>query len=99
MDFVTLRDLRTQPSKVWKKLARARRLVVTRNGKPIALLTETTPTRLDEDLVALDRLRFGQTVTELREEAKARGIDRLSSRNIDSIVRKARKARRASGGA
>ena len=99
MDFVTLRDLRTQPNKVWKKLARARELVVTRNGKPVALLTETTPRSLDEDLSTLHRLRFGRTLAEIREQARTRGLDKLSAKDVDSIIRKARKARRASGGA
>lgn len=55
MDFVTLHEFRTQPGKVWKKLAKARELVVTRNGKPFALLTETSPTRLEDYLRALRR--------------------------------------------
>ena len=50
MDFITLREFRTQPGKVWKKLAKVRELVVTRNGKPFALLTETRPTKLEDDL-------------------------------------------------
>jgi antitoxin (DNA-binding transcriptional repressor) of toxin-antitoxin stability system len=99
MDFVTIRDLRTQPDKVWKKLSRARELVVTRNGKPFALLTETTPMSLDEDLATLHRLRFGRALSEIREQARTRGLDKLSLKDIDSIIRKARKARRASGGA
>lgn len=99
MDFVTLHDLRTQPNKVWKKLARARELVVTRNGKPFALLTETTPTSLDEDLATLHRLRFGRALAEIREQARTRGLDKVSSKDIEAIIRKTRKARRASGGA
>ena len=96
MDFVTLRDFRTQPGKVWKKLAKARELVVTRNGKPFALLTETTPTSLDEDLASLRRARFGRALGAIREQAKARGLDKLSSEEINKIIREARKARRAS---
>ena len=45
MDFVTLREFRTQPGKIWEKLTKEHELVVTRNGKPFALLTETSPTR------------------------------------------------------
>lgn len=96
MDFVTLRDFRTQPGKVWKKLAKARELVVTRNGKPFALLTETTPTSLDEDLASLRRARFGRALGAIRKQAKARGLDKLSSEEINKIIREARKARRAS---
>ena len=41
MDFVTVREFRTQPAKVWKKLESGKELVVTRNGKPFALLTRS----------------------------------------------------------
>lgn len=99
MDFVTLREFRTQPGKVWKKLTKARELVVTRNGKPFALLAETTPTNLDEDLANLRRVRFGRVLSKIRDQAKKRGLDKLSLDEINTIVRKARKARRASGGA
>ena len=99
MDFITLREFRTQPGKVWKKLAKARALVVTRNGKPFALLTETTPTSLDEDLTNLRRARFGRVLSTFRELAKARGLDKLSPKTINAIIHEARKARRESGGA
>lgn len=96
MDFITLREFRTQPGKVWKKLAKARELIVTRNGKPFALLTETTPTSLDEDLANLRRARFGRALSAIRAQAKSRGLDKLSSEEINKIIREARKARRAS---
>lgn len=99
MDFITLREFRTQPGKVWKKLAKARELVVTRNGKPFAVLTETTPTTLDEDMANLRRVRFGQALSAIRKQAKTRGLDKLSPTEINAIIREARKGRRASGGA
>lgn len=58
MDFVTLREFRTQPGKIWMKLTKEHELVVTRNGKPFALLTETYPTSFDEDLARVRRARF-----------------------------------------
>ena len=98
MDFVTLREFRTQPGKVWEKLAKEHELVVTRNGKPFALLTETTPTSLDEDLANLRRARFGRALSTIRDQAKARGLDKLSPEEINAIIREAREARRESGG-
>jgi hypothetical protein len=93
MDFITLREFRTQPGKVWKKLAKARELIVTRNGKPFALLTETTPTSLDEDLANLRRVRFGRALSAIRAQAQSRGLDKLSSEEVNKIIRDARKAR------
>ena len=41
MRFVSVRELRGQSAAVWKALAEEKDLVVTSNGKPIALLSAT----------------------------------------------------------
>jgi len=38
MKFVTVRDLRLKAAKVWKQLQKEKEMVITSNGKPIALL-------------------------------------------------------------
>ncbi|MHB8743066.1 MAG: type II toxin-antitoxin system Phd/YefM family antitoxin [Sulfuricaulis sp.] len=91
MDFVTLREFRTQPGKVWKKLAKARELVVTRNGKPFALLTETSATKLEDDLRALRRAKAETAVAALRRTARERGLATMSTKAIDTEIRAARK--------
>jgi len=98
MEFVTLREFRTQPGKIWEKLNKEHELVVTRNGKPFALLTETSPTSLDEDLARVRRARFGRAVTVLREQAEARGLDKLTAEEINALIRAARETRCDPGG-
>jgi len=98
MDFVTLREFRTQPGKIWEKPTKKHELVVTRNGKPFALLTETSPTSLDKDLAGLRRARFGRAVAALREQAQARGLDKLSSEEINAVIRDTREAWHEPGG-
>ena len=39
MKFITVRDFRTYPKKIWKELLDIQEMIVTNNGKPIALLT------------------------------------------------------------
>lgn len=91
MDFVTLREFRTQPGKVWKKLAKARELVVTRNGKPFALLTETSSTKLEDDLRALRRAKAETALASLRRTARERGLAATTMKEIDAEIRAARK--------
>ena len=91
MDFVTLREFRTQPGKVWKKLAKARELVVTRNGKPFALLTETSSTKLEDDLRALRRAKAEAAVASLRRTAREGGLAAMPTKAIDAEIRAARK--------
>ncbi|HLQ26231.1 MAG TPA: SRPBCC domain-containing protein [Acidiferrobacterales bacterium] len=100
MDFVTLREFRTQPGKVWKKLAKARELVVTRNGKPFALLTETSPTKLEDDLRALRRAKAETAVASLRRAAGERGLAAMTPKAINAEIHAARreaKGRHAAG--
>jgi antitoxin (DNA-binding transcriptional repressor) of toxin-antitoxin stability system len=41
MKFITVRDLRGRPAQVWKQLAKCREMVLTLNGKPIAIISST----------------------------------------------------------
>lgn len=93
MDFISIREFRTQPGRVWEKLARAHQLVVTRNGKPFAILTETSPQELEEDLQELRRARFGRALAGLRGEAEEKGLDKLSLNRINEIIAQAREGR------
>jgi len=53
MKFVTVRDFRTSPASIWKKLPIERELIVTNNGKPIALLTPLTDETLEDTVSAI----------------------------------------------
>lgn len=97
MDFISIREFRTQPGKVWEKLAKDHQLVVTRNGKPFAILTETSPDGLEMDLQDLRRARFGQALVKIRSKARKKGLDKLSLDQINDIIRNARDARRNEG--
>ena len=48
MRFVSVRELRGKSAAIWKELAEEKDLVVTSNGKPIALLSATSEELLEE---------------------------------------------------
>ena len=98
MDFVTLREFRTQPGKVWEKLELEGDLVVTRNGKPFAILSGTSPTGLEGDLQALRRARFSKALTAIRADAKRKGLDHMTLDEINNLIHKVRDDRRIAGG-
>ena len=97
MDFISIREFRTQPGKIWEKLVTEHQLVVTRNGKPFAILTETSPADLEADLQRLRRSRFGRALADIRTEARMKGLDKLSLGQINDIIRDAREERRDEG--
>ena len=95
MDFVTVREFRTQPAKVWKKLESGKELVVTRNGKPFALLTYTEPNQVEENLLAIRQARIDRTLAEIWRRSKALGLDKLSMAEINAEIAAVRRERRA----
>lgn len=94
MEFVSVRDLRIQPGQVWRRLAEAGELIITSNGKPIALLSGVTDATLEQTLTALRRARAQVAVSQLRAAAQARGADKMSMREIDAEIKAARRERR-----
>jgi antitoxin (DNA-binding transcriptional repressor) of toxin-antitoxin stability system len=90
MDFVTVREFRTEPAKVWAKLQTEQELVITKNGKPFALLTATAPQRLEEDLKQIRRARATAAVERMRAQARAAGLDSMTLDEINAEIAAAR---------
>ena len=55
--FVSIRELRNQTAVVWKALADEKDVVITSNGKPIALLSALEEENLEASLAAIRRAR------------------------------------------
>ena len=94
MKFVTVRDLRGKTSELWKELEQERELVVTSNGKPIAILSATDEDSFEECLWALRRSRAGDALARLQRAASERGLT-MTSDEIDAEIRKSRSRRNA----
>jgi len=84
MRFVTVRDLRGKPALVWKRLSVERDIVVTSNGRPVAILSAADGETLEESLSALRRARAMQAVAAMQTRAARTGKDRLS---LDAVNR------------
>lgn len=98
MDSVSVRDFGTQPGKVWEKLARQHELVVTRDGKPFAVLTETSSTSLYADPDSLPGARFGQVLEAAWEASKQAGTSEMSMEAIIAEIAAARRDNQAAAG-
>lgn len=94
MDFVTVRELRAESAKVWAKIEAGEEVVITRNGKPFALLLNTKPEELESTLRAVRGERFAATVRKMQEHAVQQGVSEMSMEEIDAEIAQARKERR-----
>lgn len=95
MDFITVREFRTEPAKVWAKLEVEKELVVTKNGKPFAVLTATEPQRLEEDMRALRQARARRALEAMWQHAKETGLNEMSLDEINAEIAAARAERAA----
>ena len=94
MKTLTIRDFRTRPRQAQKTLADEGEALLTSNGRPVALMLHVDGDSLDETMETLRRARSLQALREIRREARARGLYRLSIKQIDAIIARSRRARR-----
>jgi prevent-host-death family protein len=94
MRFITVRDLRTTPAQVWKALPEEQEIVITNNGKPIALLTPLTDTDLEDTLASVRRARAINAVKKMQATAVAAGLSDMTMEDIDKEIQAYRKSRR-----
>ena len=95
MDYVTVRELRAESGKIWERIDAGEEIVVTRNGKPFALLLHTEPNEVEEALRVHRAARFGAVLDHIQAYAKARGLDRITEAEIEAEIAASRKERRA----
>ncbi len=93
MRFVSVRELRGRPGQVWKQLARVKDMVLTLNGKPIAIISSTSEEFLEENLAEARKSRAMAAVRAIQAESVRRGLDKMTMEEIDEVIQKVRKAR------
>ena len=93
MKFITVRDLRTTPAKIWKDLPSEQEIVITNNGHPIALLTPLSDDNLEESLKAVRQARAINAVNKLQSESIKSGIIKITETEINAEIAATRKNR------
>ncbi len=86
MKFINVRDLRTSPARIWKELPTEQEMVITNNGKPIALLTPIGEANLEETLSAVRRSRAIQSVKHMQQASMRGGTTELSESEIQGEI-------------
>jgi len=91
MKFVTVRDIRTAPAQIWKQLPEEQEMVITNNGKPIALLTPLSDVNLEDTLKAVRTARAINAVKQMQEISMRNGNISLSDEDIQKEITESRK--------
>ena len=91
MKFITVRDIRTSPAQIWKQLPDEQEMVITNNGKPIALLTPLSDENLEETVKAVRKARAINSVRAMQEISMKSGSSELSNDEIENEITEYRK--------
>jgi antitoxin (DNA-binding transcriptional repressor) of toxin-antitoxin stability system len=93
MKFVSIRDLRGKSAEVWKKLPGEREMIITSNGRPIAILASVNESNLEESLSAFRQARAIEAVASLQRQSVEQGTDNISMKEIDAEIKAVRRKR------
>ncbi len=94
MKFVSTRELRNRPG-YGRDLARKDDLVLTTNGKPIAILLGIQEGELEETSRAIRQAKAQLALSRLRKTAARRGANRMTTSAVDKEIRAVRSRRKS----
>ncbi|MGC1402760.1 MAG: type II toxin-antitoxin system Phd/YefM family antitoxin [Thermodesulfobacteriota bacterium] len=93
MKFISVRDLRGKSAEVWKKLPGEREIIITSNGRPIAILAAVNESNLEDSLSAFRQARAVEAVAGIQRRSVEQGTDRLSVKEIEAEIKAVRRKR------
>jgi len=94
MKFISVRDLRGKSADIWRELPEEREMVITSNGRPIAILAAVNESNLEESLSAFRQTRAIDAVASVQRRSVALGSAALTPEDIDAEIAAVRAARR-----
>ena len=93
MKFISVRDLRSKSAQVWKQLPQEREMIITSNGRPIAIIAAANDSDLEASLSAFRQARTVEAVASLQRRSVQMGNDKISMDEIDAEIKAVRKKR------
>ena len=93
MRFLSVRELRSRSASVWRDLPREKEMVVTNNGRPVAILASVPESGLEESLRAIRQARAVQAVAEIQRQSVTQGTDKIGIKEINAEIAAVRRKR------
>jgi antitoxin (DNA-binding transcriptional repressor) of toxin-antitoxin stability system len=93
MKFLSVRDLRGKSAQIWKDLPSEKEMVITSNGRPIAILAAISEANLEESISAFRQARSIEAVASLQRRSVEQGTDKITMDEIEAEIKTVRKKR------
>jgi antitoxin (DNA-binding transcriptional repressor) of toxin-antitoxin stability system len=90
MKFVTIKGLKASPADIWKQLPSEREMIVTSNGKPIALITPINDEMFDDTITAVRRARALISMKRMQAISVSLGNNKMTLEKITSVIQEVR---------
>ena len=94
MKFLSVRELKSKSAQVWKDLPVQKEMIVTSNGRPIAMLSSINENNLEKVLNAFRIARATNAVASIQYESTEKGTDKMSMEEIDAEIQATRTDRK-----
>lgn len=91
MKFLTVRDLRNKSAQVWKDLTDEQEMIITNNGRPVAILSSINENNLETSLNLIRRTRVIEAVSSIQKESIKKGTNKITIDEINQEIKKVRK--------
>ncbi|HTB33884.1 MAG TPA: type II toxin-antitoxin system prevent-host-death family antitoxin [bacterium] len=91
MKMVTVREFRANPGRSLKTGKKTEDVVLTNNGKPVALLWPVNEENLEESLKMARRIRAERAIHQIQMNSVRLGLDKMTMDEIDAEIALARK--------
>jgi antitoxin (DNA-binding transcriptional repressor) of toxin-antitoxin stability system len=90
MKFLSIRDLKTKSAQVWQELPNQKEMIITSNGRPIAIISSINENNLEHVLSAFRRARATDAVASIQYKSVCTGTDKLTIDDINAEIKTVR---------
>ncbi len=93
METLPFRIIRNEPGKFEELLSKEGIVVLNKSGKPFAIILDATAESLEDTLRLVSQVKAQMAISEMRRSARAGGLDKLTSEEIQAEIDAVRSAR------
>ncbi|MGE0083398.1 MAG: type II toxin-antitoxin system Phd/YefM family antitoxin [Desulfococcaceae bacterium] len=95
MKFVSAGDLGFSPENLWQKTKQKQDIIITANGRPIAILTGVDENTFEQELEAIKRARALRALDMIHKESVQKGTCTIGDEEIQAEIDSVRKGKSA----
>jgi antitoxin (DNA-binding transcriptional repressor) of toxin-antitoxin stability system len=94
MRFVSVRQMRESPTELWKNLRDDQEIILTSNGKPVAIMAGTDEQNVERLLKAIRRAKAAIALEEMQRASIKAGTTNITNQEIDKEIKAIRDERK-----